>query len=175
MSFPADVCVCQPEVSPASLEADAPGNLDVAIAVRIDERVRSGIVPPGFRTQCNGERAAPIPPQRESIELEALEPAAGDRRDLEPDVGSGGVRMCVEPRCRSAPDTASLLAVDRTDRATVAVPRALLDLDEDEPGASPDDQVELVTAGPDVGPEDPVTAEAVVPRGDPLTAVHRGR
>ena len=110
-----------------------------------------------------------------SIELEALEPAAGDRRDLEPDVGSGGVGMCVEPRRRSAPDTASLLAVDRTDRAAVAVPRALLDFDEDEPGSSPDDQIELVTARPDICPEDPVTAETVVPRGDSLTAVHSGR
>ena len=110
-----------------------------------------------------------------SIELEALEPAAGDRRDLEPDLGGCGVGMHLEPRRRGAPDTPTLLAVDRTDRAAVAVPRAFLDLDEDESGASPDDQIELVTAGPDICPEDPVTAEAVVPRGDPLTAVHSGR
>ena len=48
VSFPADVsCPCQPEVSPASREADAPGHEGVATVGRSDERVRWGIVPPG--------------------------------------------------------------------------------------------------------------------------------
>ncbi len=51
-------------------------------------------------------------------------------------------------------------------------PRPLLHLDEDEPRAAAGDQVELVAAGADVGPEDPVAAQPVVARRDPLAAVH---
>jgi hypothetical protein len=110
-----------------------------------------------------------------SIELEALQPAADDRGDLESDLERriGGMRL--EPGGRCSPDAPSLLAVDRADGATVTVPRAFLDLDEDEPGASSNDQVELVPTCADVRADYAVAAEAIVPRGDPLSAIHRER
>ena len=44
-------------------------------------------------------------------------------------------------------------------------------LPEDEPASAADDQVELVAAGPHVGAEDAIAAEAVVARGAGLVRV----
>ena len=80
--------------------------------------------------------------------------------------------MRLEPGRRGAAHAPSLLAIDGADAAAVRLARALLHLDEHELPAAPGDQVDLVAAGADVGAEDPVAAEPVVPRREPLAAVH---
>ncbi len=131
----------------------ARGTSAVATCGRSDERARWGIVPPGSgRVRTLTERAFPsFPPVSSLREARAARPAVGRRR--RPRSGprapaASGMRL--QPGRRGAAHAPPLLAVDGADRAAVRGPGALLDLDEHEPPAAADDQVDLVPAGADV-------------------------
>jgi hypothetical protein len=55
-----------------------------------------------------------------------------------------------------------LLGIHHLERMAAPGATFALHLTEDEPSSAPSDEVELVPARPDVRPEDPVAAEAVV-------------
>ena len=94
-----------------------------------------------------------------------------DGHHLEPHTDVSGLRVAREPHLSRATDPPSLLCVHRADRAAEAPPLPLLDLDEREITTSPDDEIDLVSAGADVCPEDPIAAQAVVPECPPFTLV----
>jgi hypothetical protein len=75
-----------------------------------------------------------------------------------------------KPGLGGAPQPPPLLRRDHLERMAERVAALALDLAEDEPAPAPDDQVELVPAGPDVRAENPVPAQAVVERGTALEA-----
>ena len=85
-----------------------------------------------------------------------------------PDGEAREVGTRAEPRLCRAAQPPLLLGRDHLER--VAEPRALLlfDLDEAKSPPAPDDQVELVAAGPDVLAEDPPAAQPVPPHRPPL-------
>src|SRR5207237_6468466 len=66
-----------------------------------------------------------------------------------------------EPGLRGAADAALLLRADHLDRIAEALAELLLHLDEGEPAAAADDEVELVAGDPDVLAEDAVAAQPV--------------
>ena len=94
------------------------------------------------------------------------------RDDLEADPDVIGLRIPREPHLGGAAHTAALLRVDSPHRPAEARASPLLHLDEREPGAAADDQVELVAAGLHVCADDPVAAQPVMPERPPLARVH---
>jgi hypothetical protein len=75
-----------------------------------------------------------------------------------------------EPGLGRAPEPPPLLCGDHLERMTERAAALALDLAEDDPASAPDDQIELVPACPDVRPEDPIPAQAVVERRAALEA-----
>jgi hypothetical protein len=83
-----------------------------------------------------------------------------------------------EPGLGGPAQAALFLLGDHLERVAPARAAFRLHLDEGEPPAPADDQVELVAAGPDVPLEDPVAAQAVEPPRPPLsrtTCLNRAR
>ena len=76
-----------------------------------------------------------------------------------------GLGMAREPRLRRSTQASLLLRVHHLERVSELVAELLLHLAEHEPSAASDDDVELMPAGPRVGREDPVPAQAVPPDG----------
>ena len=101
----------------------------------------------------------------------ALELAGAHRHDLEPAFELLTRWVPGEPRLRGEPQPSQLLLVDHLERVTEPSAGLPLDLAKDEPPAAPDDQVELVTARPDVRAENAVAAQAVVAGGASLVRV----
>ena len=107
----------------------------------------------------------------------ALELAGPHRDDLEPAFERQKRRVPGQPRLRGEPQPPQFLLVDHLERVAEPIAGLPLDLAEDEPTAAPDDQIELVPAGPDIRAEDAVAAQAVVAGGASLESafdVRRG-
>src|SRR5436190_11722447 len=100
-----------------------------------------------------------------------LHAAVADCDHVEADRQSAELRTRREPRLRGAAQTPPLLRRHHLER--VSEPRAplLLDLDEAQIPSTPDDQVELVAAGPDVLAQDPPSPQPVPPHRPPLGGV----
>ena len=76
-----------------------------------------------------------------------------------------------EPGLGGAAEPPALLGGHHLERMAVVGSRLALHLAKDDPTASSDDQIELVAAGPHVGSEDAIAAQAVVESGAALVAV----
>src|SRR5687767_6117208 len=83
--------------------------------------------------------------------------------DLEAVVEARRLRVAREPALGGDVHPAQLLLADHLERVAVAVPGLPLHFAEDDLAAAADDQVELVASCPDVGAQDAVAAETVVP------------
>jgi hypothetical protein len=77
-----------------------------------------------------------------------------------------------EPGVRRGVHAPHLLRIDHLERVTVSVPALLLHLDNDETAASAQNEIELVAGDACVGVQKPVSAQAVVPESEPLSAIH---
>src|SRR5881398_1814705 len=99
---------------------------------------------------------------------EPLEAASPDGDDFEArlEVRETGIRG--QPRLRGTAEAALLLRADHLERIAVAPGGLGLHLDERQPAPAPDDEVELIAAGPDVRLQDPIAAQAVEPPRPPL-------
>ena len=100
-----------------------------------------------------------------------LEPPSFDGDDLEAAIERPALGMTGEPDLGRAPEATAFLRRHHLERVAVVGGRLALHLAEDEPAAATDDQVELVAAGPDIGVEHAVAAQAVVERGPALEPV----
>ena len=98
----------------------------------------------------------------------ALELAGPHRDDFEPAFERLTRRVPGKPCFRSEVQTSQLFLVDHLEWVAEPVARLALDLAEHEPPTAPDDQVELVTARPDIRAENAVAAQAVVAGGSSL-------
>jgi hypothetical protein len=94
-----------------------------------------------------------------------LEPPSLDGDDLEAAIERPTLGMSRKPCLGRSTQAPAFLRRHHLERMAVVVVRLALDLAEDDAAAAPDDQVELVAAGPDVGVEDAVAAQAIVTRG----------
>src|SRR5438132_9163916 len=125
-----------------------------AMTCRFDECARSGIVPLGRRQDTNGRLGERV--------ADPLEPALTDGDHLEGRLQPGVFGMRREPGLGRPAQASLLLGADHLEG--IAAPGAVLRLHlaEDEPAPTPDDQVELVDARPDIGAQDPVAEQPVM-------------
>lgn len=79
--------------------------------------------------------------------------------------------MAREPGFGSAAKASALLRRHHLQWVTVVAGRLPFHLAEDEPATAPEDQIELVAAGPDVRTEHAIAAQPVVERGAALEPV----
>ena len=161
-----------------------PGQLEI---VRLVERFLGGRHAPGFAarpprpavgsattwrrciTPSRGRyvRRPRFPPSA-LVRLSGIRSAASSNRDhLESD-RTCRVAGSREPHLRRATHAAPFLGVDGPTAPPKPAAAALLHLDEREPAAAPDDQVELVATGLYVRADDAVAPQAVVPERPPL-------
>ena len=127
---------------------------------------------PGF-TPKDGVRLQPDPgASGGSSEWNAVDPATLDANGFELDVELRELRVRREPRLRRARHAARLLGVDHLERMSEGGTAFLLDLDNEQPPTSAQDEVELVPARACVGVEQAVAAKPVVEKSAALAAIH---
>jgi hypothetical protein len=105
------------------------------------------------------------------LDHDPLQLARPDGDDFEPALECLTRRVPGQPRLRRELQPSELLLVDTLERVAEPVAGLPFDLAEHEPPAAPNDQIELVPAGPDVGAEDAVAAETIVAGGASLIRV----
>ncbi len=100
-----------------------------------------------------------------------VEPPSLKSDELEAAVEGSALRVAREPGLGRTPNSSALLRGHHLERVAIPGRRLALHLAEDETPAASEDQVDLVAAGPDVGLQHAVSAQAVVKRSTPLEAV----
>jgi hypothetical protein len=128
----------------------------------------AGTFTPG--AQETGSDLSEIPgvlEKRDSLDLSPAHPCGLDR---EPERGRLGMRC--EPRPGRRVHTTLLLFVDHLERIAERRSSLLLDLDDQQPPPSTEDEIQLVAACADVRRQQPIAAEPVVAERAPLPRVH---
>ncbi len=102
---------------------------------------------------------------------DTLEPGTAHRDDVEGAVELRQLGMRGEIGVSRASEPTLFLGTDHLEGVAVTLAALALDLDEDEPPATTHDEVQLVSARPDVRIQDAVAAQPVMPEGAQLRGV----
>jgi len=107
-----------------------------------------------------------------SCQRNTLGVASLDARSLDDELEPCRLGMRRKPRARGGQHAPHLFRIDHLERMSEAGATLLLHLDDDEPTATPEDEVELVSASASIRLEEAIAADPIVPEGAALAAIH---
>src|SRR5207244_3864859 len=122
------------------------------------------------RGRPGSEPLRPVSTAASESLCDPLQPTTANRDYVEGHPQTTGFGMPGEPALCGAAHTPLLLLVHHLERMAEPLAGLLLDLAEHQPATAAGDDVELVTPGPGVLRQDPITVQAVPPAGAALGA-----